>query len=124
MVPLANGEPVSVIDAIEANAQRWQGVRIHQMHVMHDRPYLHGSVRDHLLHVSYFLSHITRPAFHERGCELVPNHFSEVPRLREETPKCSMALAAARSEEHTSELQSLMRLSYAVFRWQQKTKRT
>src|SRR3546814_5039919 len=89
IVPLANGEPVSVIDAIEANAQRWQGVRIHQMHVMHDRPYLHGSVRDHLLHVSYFLSHITRPAFHERGCELVPNHFSEVPRLLEETTKCS-----------------------------------
>src|SRR3546814_7381167 len=65
------------------------------MHVMHDRPYLHGSVRDHLLHVSYFLSHITRPAFHERGCELVPNHFSEVPRLLEETTKCSMVLAAA-----------------------------
>src|SRR3546814_16210772 len=65
------------------------------MHVMHDRPYLHGSVRDHLLHVSYFLSHITRPAFHDRGCELVPNHFSEVPRLLEETTKCSMVLPAA-----------------------------
>src|SRR3546814_15290875 len=65
------------------------------MHVMHDRPYLHGSVRDHLLHVSYFLSHITRPAFHERGCELVPNHFSEVPRLLEDTTKCPMVLAAA-----------------------------
>src|SRR3546814_5270666 len=36
-----------------------------------------------------------RPAFHERGCELVPNHFSEVPRLIEETTKCSMVLAAA-----------------------------
>src|SRR3546814_5946605 len=94
MVPLANGEPVSVTDAIEANAQRWQGVRIHQMHVMHDRPYLHGSVRDHLLHVSYFLSPITRPAFPERGCALVPNHFSAVTRLLAETPKCSMVLAA------------------------------
>lgn len=95
IVPLANGEPVSVIDAIEANAERWTGVRIHQMHVLHDRPYLHGSVRDHLLHVSYFLSHITRPAFHERGCELVPNHFSEVPRLLRETTGCSLVLAAA-----------------------------
>src|SRR3546814_17863560 len=28
---------------------------------------------------------------------------------------------AARSEEHTSELQSLMRISYAVFCWKQKT---
>src|SRR3546814_8498026 len=28
---------------------------------------------------------------------------------------------AMRSEEHTSELQSLMRISYAVFRWKKKT---
>jgi acyl-CoA hydrolase len=84
-----------VLDAIEAHATRWQGVRVHQMHVLHDRPYLHGTVREHLLHVSYFLSHVTRPAFHARGCELVPNHFSEVPRLLRETTKCSLVLAAA-----------------------------
>jgi acyl-CoA hydrolase len=95
IVPLANGEPVSVLDAIEADAERFRGVRVHQMHALHDRPYLHGKVRDHLLHVSYFLSPVTRPAFHERGCELVPNHFSEVPRLLRETTKCSMVLAAA-----------------------------
>ncbi len=95
IVPLANGEPVSVLDAIEAHAERFRGVRVHQMHALHDRPYLHGKVRDHLLHVSYFLSPVTRPAFHERGCELVPNHFSEVPRLLRETTKCSMVLAAA-----------------------------
>jgi acyl-CoA hydrolase len=95
IVPLANGEPVGVLDAIEANATRWRGVRVHQMHVLHDRPYLHGGMREHLLHVSYFLSHVTRPAFHERGCELVPNHFSEVPRLLRETTRCSLVLAAA-----------------------------
>src|SRR3546814_10211540 len=32
--------------------------------------------------------------------------------------------AAARSEEHTSELQSLMRISYAVFRLKKKNKST
>jgi acyl-CoA hydrolase len=95
IVPLANGEPVSVLDAIEANADRFRGVRVHQMHALHDRRYLHGALRDHLLHVSYFLSPVTRPAFHERGCELVPNHFSEVPRLLRETTKCSMVLSAA-----------------------------
>ena len=95
IVPLANGEPVSVLDEIEREATRWRGVRIHQMHALHDRPYLHGAVRDHLLHVSYFLSPVTRPAFHERGCELVPNHFSEVPRLLRETTRCSAVLAAA-----------------------------
>ena len=95
IIPLANGEPVSVLDAVEASATRWSGVRVHQMHALHDRPYLHGSVREHLLHVSYFLSPVTRPAFHSRGCELVPNHFSEVPRLLRETTRCSLVLAAA-----------------------------
>jgi acyl-CoA hydrolase len=95
VVPLANGEPVSVVDAIDANAERFTGVRIHQMHALHDHPYLHGTKRPHLEHVSYFLSHVTRPAFHARGCELVPNHFSEVPRLLRDTTKCSMVLAAA-----------------------------
>jgi acyl-CoA hydrolase len=95
IVPLANGEPVSVIDAIEAAAPRFQGLRVHQMHALHDRPYLHGSSRGHLDHVSYFLSPVTRKAFHEGGCELVPNHFSEVPRLLRESTRCSMVLAAA-----------------------------
>jgi acyl-CoA hydrolase len=52
-------------------------------------------MRDHLLHVSYFLSPVTRPAFYARGCELVPNNFSEVPRLLRETTKCSLVAAAA-----------------------------
>src|SRR4051812_26512379 len=95
IVPLANGEPVSLLDVVEANATRFRGVRVHQMHALHDRPYLHGTMREHLLHVSYFLSAVTRPAFHERGCELVPNHFSEVPRLLRETTLCSLVLAAA-----------------------------
>lgn len=95
IVPLANGEPVSVIDAIESHATRWRGVRIHQMHALHDRPYLHGATRGHLDHVSYFLSAVTRPAFHERACELVPNHFSEVPRILRESTRCSLVLAAA-----------------------------
>ena len=95
IVPLANGEPVSVLDAIEAGATQFRGVRVHQMHVLHDRPYLHGAQREHLAHVSYFLSPVTRAAFHSRGCELVPNHFSEVPRLLRETTRCSLVLAAA-----------------------------
>ena len=73
IVPLANGEPVTVLDAIEAGADRLRGVRVHQMHALHDRPYLHGAIRDHLLHVSYFLSPITRPAFHEGGVRPRPD---------------------------------------------------
>jgi acyl-CoA hydrolase len=97
IVPLANGEPVSVLEALGAGAEagRFRGVRVHQMHALHDHPYLHGGLRDRLLHVSYFLSPVTRPAYHERGCELVPNNFSEVPRLLRETTQCSLVVAAA-----------------------------
>src|SRR3546814_7136012 len=36
------------------------------------------------------------------------------------TPPKRLIIVGARSEEHTSELQSLMRISYAVFCWKQK----
>lgn len=83
VVPLANGEPTAVIDALEAAAaaEAIDGVRVHQMHAVHDRPYLHGAYGDRLRHVSYFLSHVTRPLFAAGTVDLVPAHFSEVYQL-------------------------------------------
>ena len=78
IVPLANGEPTAVLDAIEAAVDRLEGVGVHQMHAVHDRVYMTGSDRERLRHVSYFLSHITRPHFATGGIDLVPAHFSEV----------------------------------------------
>jgi acyl-CoA hydrolase len=77
IVPIANGEPVTVLDAIEANADKLEHVTVHQMHALRDRPMMHGAYGDHLRHVAYFLSHITRPRFLEGNVDLVPNHFSE-----------------------------------------------
>ncbi len=79
VVPIANGEPVTLLDQLEAAADRLEGVRVHQMHVMRDRPYLHGAYRGRLEHVSWFLSHVTRPAFQAGGCHFAPANFSEVP---------------------------------------------
>jgi acyl-CoA hydrolase len=95
IVPLANGEPVTLIDTLEAHADRLDGVRIHQMHALQDRPSIRGELGDHLRHVSYFLSHVTRPAFRAGQCDLVPNHFSEVPRILQTSTDASMVLAAA-----------------------------
>src|SRR3546814_4880344 len=39
------------------------------------------------------------------------------------TPDPAQPLTALRSEEHTSELQSLMRISYAVFCWKKKKRK-
>jgi acyl-CoA hydrolase len=78
IVPLANGEPTSVLDVIEAAADSLEGVAVHQMHALHERAYLSGAYGNRLRHVSYFLSHITRPHFAAGHIDLVPAHFSEV----------------------------------------------
>ena len=95
IVPLANGEPVTLVDALEEHVDRLRDVRIHQMHSLYDRSYLDGSVSDRLRHVSYFLSHVTRPHFRSGGVDLVPAHFSEVPELLRRVARPAMVLAAA-----------------------------
>jgi len=101
ILPLANGEPVALLDALEQNAERLQGVRIHQMHAMKERPYIRGEFGDRLRHVSYFLSGATREAHRNGTVELVPNHFRQVPRILRETTKTSMVLAnASPMDEH------------------------
>lgn len=95
IVPLAVGEPVGLLDAIEAHAEQLEGVRVHQMHALIDRPYLDGRFGDRLRHVSYFLSPITRRHFHTGGIEFVPAHFSEVPLLLRHNCQRPLILAAA-----------------------------
>ena len=81
IVPLANGEPVTIIDALDAASDDLVDVRVHQMHALRDHPYLHRPDRGRLDHVSYFLSHVTRPAFHAGTVDFVPGNFSEMPLL-------------------------------------------
>ncbi|MBI5105897.1 MAG: propionyl-CoA--succinate CoA transferase [Solirubrobacterales bacterium] len=95
IVPLANGEPVALLDALEEHHERLQHVRIHQMHALHERPYIRGECGDHLRHVSYFLSPATREAYWNGTCDLVPANFSEMPRTLRDATRCSMVLAAA-----------------------------
>jgi acyl-CoA hydrolase len=100
IVPLANGEPIGVMDAVEAAADRLSGVRVHQMHVLHDRPYLDGRHGDRLRHVSYFLSHLTRDHFRDGGLDLVPCHFHEVPLLLRRLAKPLILAACSLPDRH------------------------
>jgi acyl-CoA hydrolase len=94
IVGLGNGEPKTVIDAIEANADRLNEVRLHQMLALRDRPYIEGEVEG-LRHVSWFLSPHDKAAFHRGDCDLVPNNFSDVPTLMRRTTREPLILAAA-----------------------------
>ena len=94
IVPIANGEPVTLLDAVEEAAHELDGVSVHQMHALHDRPTRHGAFGDRLRHYSYFLSHVTRERFHEGTIDLVPNHFSEVYELMRRRATRPYVLAA------------------------------
>lgn len=99
IVPLGNGEPTAVMDAIEAAAAdgdpRVDQVRVQQMHAIHDRPYLRGEYGTRLKHISYFLSHVTRPYFASGAIGLVPAHFSEVYELMRMRTDDPLVIAAA-----------------------------
>src|SRR3954451_412407 len=95
VVPLANGEPAALLDALEEQHERLDRVRVHQMHALRERPYIRGELGDHLRHVSYFLSPATRQAYWDGHVDLVPANFSEMPRTLREHTACSMVLAAA-----------------------------
>ena len=95
IVPLANGEPVALLDALEANHEALRDVRIHQMHALRERPYIRGECGDHLRHVSYFLSQATRQAYWDGEVDLVPANFSEMPRTLRESTDCTLVIAAA-----------------------------
>ena len=95
ILPLANGEPVGLMDTLEEHADSLERVRVHQMHALHERPYIHGAFGDRLRHVSYFLSAATRGAFWDGCCDLVPNHFSEMPQLLRQSSSKPLVLAAA-----------------------------
>lgn len=101
IAPLANGEPPTLIDVLEAHQATLRQVRIHQMHALQERRYMRGEFGDRLRHVSYFLSPATRAAYWAGGCDLVPCHFSEAPALlRRLTDRPLVIARAAPPDRH------------------------
>lgn len=95
IVPLQSGEPRAVLDALEANAGALDGVRVHRMDPFVERGYIRGEFGDRLRHVDYFLGPGSREPYWAGTCELVPNHFSEMPLLLRRTAPDPIVLAAA-----------------------------
>jgi acyl-CoA hydrolase len=100
IVGAANGEPKTLVDAIEANADWAEEVRLHQMLPFRDRDHFSGKVKG-VRHVSWFLSPHDKDAFHRGQCDLVPNNFSEVPALmRRATVEPLVIVAASAPDAH------------------------
>ncbi|WP_342513487.1 acetyl-CoA hydrolase/transferase C-terminal domain-containing protein [Sporosarcina sp. FSL K6-1522] len=95
IVPIANGEPHRLLDLLEENHTKLERVKIHQMLTLRERDYIAGRMKEHLSHVSYFLSGATRKAYHEGQVELVPNVFHEVPDMLRQMTKMSLIMSVA-----------------------------
>ncbi|UTW70103.1 hypothetical protein KHA80_05355 [Anaerobacillus sp. HL2] len=54
IVPIANGEPTVLLDTLEQNAMRFNGVHVHQMYALRERDYIWGKFKGHIEHVDYF----------------------------------------------------------------------
>ena len=99
IVGVANGEPARIVDAIEANADRYRAVRLHQMFPLRKRRYVDGECPG-LRHVSWFLSPPNRNAFHAGACDLVPNNFSDVPHLMRSLKPALVVTAVSPLDRH------------------------
>ena len=98
--PLANGEPVTVIDAIEAaTAVPWACAST-RCTPSTTAPTCTARCGSTCSTSRTSCRPSPAPAFHAGGCELVPNNFSEVPRLLRETTRCSLVAAAAPPDRH------------------------
>jgi acyl-CoA hydrolase len=95
IAPILAGEPESLIDALEAGNERLSHVRIHKMDPYRERRYIRGEFGDRLRHVDYYLGPGSRQAYWDRACDLVPNHFSEMPRLLRESTGSRIVIAGA-----------------------------
>lgn len=94
IVSMANGEPNLLLDTIEEHAEQMKQVNIHQMHAQRDRAYIRGKYKGRLEHIAYYLSGASRKAYNQGQCELVPNHFYEVPRILWERTNHKLVLMA------------------------------
>jgi acyl-CoA hydrolase len=99
IVGLGNSEPWAVVDAIEAGAERFDELRLHQMLTMRGRPSIEGEVPG-VRHVSWFLGPHDRDAFHRGVCDLVPASFSDIPRLMRSLPPALVVATAAPPDRH------------------------
>ncbi len=100
VVPIGFGEPPTLLDTIEAHATELNRVRIHRMLTYVSRRYIRGELGTHLHHIDYYLGPGSREAYWNGQCDLVPNHFSEMPLLLRRVNPALIIARAAGPDEH------------------------
>jgi len=83
IVSMGNGEPNHILSTIDGHGQALGPTNIHQILEMKNRKYIQGAF-PHIRYISYFLNGFARKSFNQGLCDLMPNHFHQVPRILEE----------------------------------------
>lgn len=86
IVSMGNGEPDYILSAIDENPNAFTSLHIHQILEMKNRNYIQGEF-PHIKYFSYFMNKFARRAFLNGKCDLVPNHFHQMPQLLESVTK-------------------------------------
>ena len=83
VVPTAVGEPPALLTALSDARQRFHDVRVSQILPVRKYAYLDPQTAEHVRHVAYFFSGITRAGGQEGWVDYIPANFSEIPGLLE-----------------------------------------
>jgi acyl-CoA hydrolase len=94
IIPLANGEPDAILTLIDEHPEHYASLRIHQMLELNERKYMQG-LSPGITYFSYFMSQFARKNFQAGNCELVPNHFHQMPRLLQQRVKNPIVICQA-----------------------------
>ncbi|WP_349305660.1 hypothetical protein [Bacillus sp. FJAT-49711] len=86
IVSIGNGEPDFILNMIDENPNAFPSLRIHQILEMKNRQYIQGEFPN-IQYISYFMNGFARKAFSNGKCDLMPNHFHQMPQLLEEITK-------------------------------------
>jgi acyl-CoA hydrolase len=99
VVPTANGEPTSIIDALFDQASNCEGIRVHQVFGLRSRDY-HLLDARRLRYISYFLSAALREPFARGEIDLVPTDLSAMPALMQALPNAVLVAACSPPDEY------------------------
>lgn len=94
IVSMGNGEPDFLLTAIDEHPDAFTSLKIHQLLEINNRKYIHGEFPN-IRYKSYFLSQHSRKAYLNGKCDLIPNHFHQVPQLMERITNKPIILAQA-----------------------------
>jgi acyl-CoA hydrolase len=102
IVPTAVGEPPTLLTALSEQRRDFRDVKVAQILAVRKYDYIDPATVDHVRHVAFFFSGVTREGHQEGWIDFIPNHFSEIPSMirRGQIPADVVFAMASAMDEH------------------------